>query len=494
MTTKKIYLLFNFLCPFFILAQMQLGNAIEGEVADDFSGWSVSLSSDGSVLAIGAPGNDGNGPSSGHVRVYENQNGIWVQIGQDIDGEDSDSDGFSSFGASVSLSSDGSTVAVGGPTNDATGFSAGHVRVYGNQNNTWVQIGQDIDAEASFDRFGSSVSLSSDGSVLAIGAPRNDGNGIDSGHVRIFKNQSGNWVQIGNDIDGESAPNLLGTSVSLSSDGSIVAIGAPWNGANSGHVRVYENQNSNWVQIGQDIEGEAIGDLSGSSVSLSSDGTIVAIGAPGNDGSGSFSGHVRVYENQSGTWVQIGNDIDGEGLDDAIEGMSVSLSSDGSLVAIGAPRNNGRWPNSGHVRVFQNQSGSWVQIGNDINGEFTGDRSGASVSLSSNGSVVAIGSPYNNGNGLDSGHVRVFDLSAILSSDEFVLNNFSLYPNPARDQFSISLYGMMQLEQITIYNSLGQFLFTSKETTIDSSSLSTGLYFVEIQTDQGKATKKLIIE
>ena len=93
--------------------------------------------------------------------------------------------------------------------------------------------------------------------------------------------QAQSWVQVGEDIIGE-AYNFSGWSVSLSSDGSIVAIGAPatyGNGSNAGHVRIYKNQNGTWSQIGQDIDGEAAGDLSGFSVSLSSNGSIVAIGS-----------------------------------------------------------------------------------------------------------------------------------------------------------------------------------------------------------------------
>ena len=45
--------------------------------------------------------------------------------------------------------------------------------------------------------------MSSDGSKLAIGAPRNGDNGFGSGQVRIFENQSGTWVQIGEEINGE---------------------------------------------------------------------------------------------------------------------------------------------------------------------------------------------------------------------------------------------------------------------------------------------------
>ena len=53
-----------------------------------------------------------------------------------------------------------------------------------------------------------------------------------------------------------------------------------------------------WLQIGDDIDGEAAGDFSGGSVSLSSDGDTVAIGAGDNtdyDGNRYYSGHVRVY-------------------------------------------------------------------------------------------------------------------------------------------------------------------------------------------------------
>ena len=65
----------------------QLGADINGEATSDESGYSVSLSSDGNTVAIGATYNDGNGSNSGHVRIYENIGGSWSQIGQDIDGE-----------------------------------------------------------------------------------------------------------------------------------------------------------------------------------------------------------------------------------------------------------------------------------------------------------------------------------------------------------------------------------------------------------------------
>ncbi|KGE86775.1 lamin tail domain-containing protein, partial [Phaeodactylibacter xiamenensis] len=64
----------------------------------------------------------------------------------------------------------------------------------------------------------------------------------------------------------------------------------------SGHVRVYEWDETGWSQRGGDIDGASAGDMSGSAVSLSSDGSVLAIGAPNNDDNGDDSGHVRVYE------------------------------------------------------------------------------------------------------------------------------------------------------------------------------------------------------
>ncbi len=92
-------------------------------------------------------------------------------------------------------------------------------------------------------------------------------------------------------------------------------------------------------------------------------------------------------------WTQIGGDIDGEAATDH-SGHSVSLSSDGSIVAIGAIGNNSE---VGHVRVYQNNSGTWNQIGNDIDGEFPGDKFGWSVKLSSDGLTLAVGVPYYHG-------------------------------------------------------------------------------------------------
>ena len=74
----------------------------------------------------------------------------------------------------------------------------------------WAQKGVDIDGEAAGDGSGSSISMSSDGKTLAIGAFTNDGNGIETGHVRVYHWVNSSWTQKGLDIDGEAAEDLSG--------------------------------------------------------------------------------------------------------------------------------------------------------------------------------------------------------------------------------------------------------------------------------------------
>merc|ERR1711935_1217965 len=101
-----------------------------------------------------------------------------------------------------------------------------------------------------------------------------------------------------------------------------------------GRIYEYDTTSEDWRQLGTDIDGEAAGDLSGNSVSMSDDGSRVAIGAKYNDGNGDLSGHTRIYEydTTSEDWRQLGNDIDGEAAGDK-SGRSVSMSDDGSRVA-----------------------------------------------------------------------------------------------------------------------------------------------------------------
>jgi hypothetical protein len=130
-------------------------------------------------------------------------------------------------------------------------------------------------------RPGMQSSLSGDGTVLAMAAFLHDGiNGEDSGHVRVYTWLDNEWIQQGYDIDGEASGYQSGSAVALSSDGSILAIAAFLNAGDGlnevGHVRVFEWSGNEWLQRDRDIDGEDSIDRSGYSLALSSNGSIVS--------------------------------------------------------------------------------------------------------------------------------------------------------------------------------------------------------------------------
>ena len=379
----------------------QLGGNILGQASNDRSGSSVIFSSGGSRVAIGSPLNDVNGSDSGQVRIYDLSGNTWTQVGVDILGQTS----YDQSGTSVSFSSNGSRVAIGAPGYDN---NKGCVRVYDLIGSTWTQVGGNITngpAPAGGYLSGASVSLSSSGSRVAIGEPY----GASYGQVRVYEYNSGTntWTKVGAEIMSMGYSLNYGgnnATVCLSSNGNIVAVGAFKNNFTNGNVRVYEyNSDTNtWTKIGGNINGLDLSsynsDDAGKSVSLSSNGRRVAIGAPKYD---NYKGCARIYDLIGNIWTQVGGDIIGE-AGGYLCGESVSLSSSGSRVAIGAPGYNS---SKGRVYIYDLIGSTWTKVDRNIDGNFFSNESGRSVSLSSSGSRVAIGAPY------DSGYVHVYELS-----------------------------------------------------------------------------------
>jgi len=417
------------------LSWIQLGQDIDGEAPNDNFGSEVSINAAGNIVAIGTIYNDGNGDTAGHVRIYQYNNNAndpsWIQMGQDIDGEVAGD----KSATSISLNAAGTIIAIGAEGNDGsdiTNTQRGHVRLYQYNNNandpSWIQMGQDINGEAPGDNSGFSVSLNATGNIVAIGAPINAGNGSYSGHVRVYQYNNNvndpSWIQMGLDINGEAAYDYSGYSISLNNTGNILAIGAPYNdgnGSNSGHVRIYQYNNNvndpSWIQLGADINSAAsFGNAA--YVSLNAAGTILAIGAP------SISrGKVKMYQYNNNandpSWIQLGPDINGE-TEGNYSGRYISLNDAGNILAIGSPYNNGiNGEYSGHVRLYQYNNNvndpSWIQMGLDIDGEAAADYA-ARVSLNAAGNIVIIGGPYNDGNGNSAGHVRIYKLQEPVSA------------------------------------------------------------------------------
>ncbi len=284
----------------------------------------------------------------------------------------------------------------------------------------WEQLGRDIDFHVgTSDGIGPSIALSSEGKTVTAGVSVDNGNGSWRNFVRSFNWNSyiSTWEQIGADIDGLLCDGKSRSTVALSGDGSILAVKEYCiDDEKSTRIRVFEwNGNTSlWVQMGSDIEGRGVhSDFFRNTLSLSSTGDVVAVGAllsddGGNEFDSAIIEQVRVFQWNRSTfaWEQIGAEI---------EGTTVHLTLDDELkVAIGSPLwtdDNGS--QRGGVRVFLWTAAlsTWTQIGVTIEGEAPNDMCGASMFMTDNTTnlVMLVGSPnWSDIDGVQRGQVRYF--------------------------------------------------------------------------------------
>ena len=369
----------------------QLGVDILGEASGDNSGDAVAVSQDGQIVAIGAPTNDAGGTDAGHVRVFQWNGSSWVQMGADIDGLMSNE----RAGFSVALSDSGFVLAVGCPRHP--GFfgspQPGQIRIYEWINNTWIQKGNAIDGPNDGGA-GNYISLSSDGNTVAFGADRFS----NTGAVEVYEFISGTWVQKGATILGPPLPlagtlgGLLGYTVNLSDNGDIIAVSTGVINNPLGYVRVFEFSNNTWTQVGQDFLGDSPGiDNLAYDVSLSGDGSRVALSFLDNL---NFRILTQVFENQGGNWVQIGQSLLGQVSSGSLLGLGVSISNDGNRLALSDPGDSTNGNNTGSIEIYELQNNNWTQVGQDILGSISNAAFGEynRLELSGDGNTVIFGS------------------------------------------------------------------------------------------------------
>ena len=261
----------------------------------------------GSTVIVGSPKASNSDGRVGSASAYTLGDVGWEPIIDSISGSSVGDD----YGASTTISRDGHTIAIGAPYNDDAGTSAGAVYSYRINNGTLTPLPV-LYGDDPGDYAGWSVALSAAGSTLAFGAIGDDGTNTLAGQVKVFQLLDDEWVQKGSDLDGESLLDRSGRSIALSSDGNVVAIGARSNsgsGESAGHVRVYEYDGFVWRQLGNDLDGRSAGDNFGSSLSLSGDGYRIAVGSQLSDGNGDRSGETSVFHFDNGQWIATSDPI-----------------------------------------------------------------------------------------------------------------------------------------------------------------------------------------
>lgn len=281
----------------------------------------------------------------------------------------------------MAISENGNTCIVGANEfNGLAGAKSGVASVFSLLDDEWVLKGNMIEGQAGGDKAGTSVDISNNGDIIAVGAYLNDNSfGDSAGQVRIFEYDSieNEWNQLGNTLNGESSSDGFGASLALSGDGSTIGVGGPLSNVYyEGSVRVFHlSANKRWTQFGGNIYGTERNGNFGNQVALSSNGNIIGIGMLGDSGQ---TAKVHIYQVFNDSWTILGESIDGS---------SISLSNDGFTAAVANPTSEG-----GQVRVMHYSNGNWTQIGEGINSTTASTGKITSVAISGNGRIVAAGS------------------------------------------------------------------------------------------------------
>jgi len=282
---------------------------------------------------------------NGAVYVYSISGGTYVET-QKLLASDRASNEF--FGESVSISNDGSTMVVVAWFEDLSEDAGnGSVYVYSiSGDGTYVETQKLLASDrADSDRFAQSASISNDASTIVVGAHLDDTSPTtNNGAVYVYSISGGTYVERQKLLASDRADSdLFGQSVSISNDGSILVVGA-WRedtspNSNNGAVYVYSISGGTYVETQKLLASDrADSDYFGQSVSISNDASTIVVGAYGEDTSPTTNnGAVYVYSiSGDGTYVETQKLLASDRATDDLFGESVSISNDGSTIVVGA--------------------------------------------------------------------------------------------------------------------------------------------------------------
>lgn len=400
-------ILFAFLLfPCFVFAQNTLIQ-FAGDQPEDQLGRGVAISGDGKRVVIGSPFNDAVDTKSGLVRVYQQTGDQWQQVGSDIVGKRFGE----SLGEIIAISKDGNTLALGVAMSSNTGY----LDVYTFSDGDWKLMTTILPTEDPNARweFVTSVSLSSDGSIMAVGFDR----GSSGSRVQAFRKQDATWKKIGKQLDGDEYSDNFGESLELSDDGSVLAIGASGKDAagvkNAGQVKVFVLQNEEWALLGQPLDGKSPLGYFGHRVCLSSNGTQLAVTASAQDLNPKIGGYACVYRYEEGKWKQVGDRIKPK-KNVTFAGQALAFSDDGAVLAFSTPYYSISQP--GDVAVYINIFDTWklhLLFDKEISQDITrsGNNSmGWELCVSGDGKRLLVGYPHHDKNGDICGEAILYEL------------------------------------------------------------------------------------
>lgn len=309
----------------------------------DLTGYSVSMTADGSRVVFGSHGVDIDvTPDCGIAYVYVRSGTTWTR---EAGLTALDRLGSAQLGTAVAINADGTRILAGAPYDDNRGYGdIGAAYVFVRSGTSWTQEAKLLSPDvANGNAFGYSVTLSDDGVWAIIGAAGHDYAGAESGLFYTFYRTGSTWnyeytVVVPDGIAGD----LIGTSIDISGDNSRIAVSGAFatrdGKSQSGAVYVYYKPTTAWVLESKIIPSDlAAGDNLGWGLKLNYDGTRLVVGGNNHDlVTPMNSGKAYVFTRVGNTWTETCGFTDTDPAIGGGFGRSASISSDGTKVIVGA--------------------------------------------------------------------------------------------------------------------------------------------------------------
>ena len=385
------------------LAQQQAALHANDAAGRDFFAQNVCIS--GGTIISGSSHDNITSADQGSAYIFVGSGSSWNQQAKLIPLDPATK---AHFGASVAISGD--TAVIGSPDTFLTtqGASQGAAYVFVRSGTTWSQQAKLTANDAAIhDMLGYSIAIDAD--TVAVGVPFRDDQGVDSGGVYVFVRSGTTWSQQAKLLaTGGAIGDQFGSSLSLQGD--TLVVGVPKrDGAepDMGCAYVFTRSGTSWPQQAiLTASDAAVGDGFGRAVCVSGD--VLVLGANQKDEHGIDSGAAYVFSRSGTVWTQQAKLVPGDGLSFASFGRAVSIVS--GTILVGACQDRVTGPSSGSVYVFVGAGATWTQASKFISASSAaGDFFGSSVSLS--GATAAVGSPFSDEAGPNTGTAYVFGIT-----------------------------------------------------------------------------------
>jgi len=473
---------------------------ILGENEGDQLGNSVSISSNGNVMALAAFANDDNEEDSGYVKIYSINEERYSQLGNTIYGESS----FDYFGNKIKLSDEGNTLIVYAKQTEDNFFTTnefGYIYVYSynSTGDTWEQKGSKIILNDYFYNVSTpSIDINFDGSHIIVGLPSFYPGFFYNGSVLVYHFNDNDWTLKGQQITAEDNY-IFAEDICISGDGSKLVFTEYDLENYSSTISIYDYNNSlNSWQLYQNIE-HSNDIILDTKIDLSPDGKKLAVIYSLLDSNDTNKPKTlfNVFYDINNIYTQIGTSVYGSinTYNDTF-GVNISIDDLGSKLFISEYLNNGS--NLDKLSCYHLSTEGWI-LNSTFLGESLGDKYGYDIAISSESDKIIIGAPYSDDNGNNSGKVY------LLSTDEDTLTNSSIpqeqvtqeglkiFPSPVVDYMHLSTN--MTILEIEIFDLSGKLLRTESDiTNIEVSNLASGVYFVNVKTNSNQVITKIIKE